>query len=402
MSSFRGVAGMGRLAMIALVLTPGLAIAGGKGWSHDMAAAMKQAKEEKKELLLDFTGSDWCGWCIKLNEEVFSQDAFKDHAKEHFVLVEFDFPNDKSHLSAETQKQNDEWNKKLAVQGYPTIYVADEEGRPYAQTGYQPGGAEAYVAHLTELRGKRVARDEAFAKAAQAEGAEKAKQLDAALAIVGEELALNVYTDQVKEIIAADAGNEAGLKGKYQQKLADLEFDRAVAQLDGTFDGKNGDDLIKGVDEAIEKYKPSPARAAQATLRYLLAAEKREEALALIDKLIATSSDDVMMKINLGFAKANILRQLGRAEDALVAMDDVIAAAPAENDLKARVAAQKGMMLVAMNKKDEALKAFDAAAAAASSDEFKDQIGELKERLAGQQEQAAEPTETDAGPKADE
>lgn len=406
MSSFRGVAGMGRLAMIALVLTPGLAIAGGKGWSHDMAAAMKQAKEEKKELLLDFTGSDWCGWCIKLNEEVFSQDAFKDDAKEHFVLVEFDFPNDKSHLSAETQKQNDEWNKKLAVQGYPTIYVADEEGRPYAQTGYQPGGAEAYVAHLTELRGKRVARDEAFAKAAESQGAEKAKLLDAALAIVGEDLALNAYTDQVKEIIAADASNEAGLKGKYEQKLADVEFDRAVAQLDGTFDGKNADELIAGIDQAIERHKPSSARVAQATLnnklRYLLAAQKQDEALALIDKLLADPSDDVMMKLNLGFAKANILRQLGRADDALKAMDDVIAAAPAENDLKARVAAQKGMMLVAMNKKDEALKAFDAAASLASSDEFKDQISQLKERLAAQQEKPAEPTETEAEPKADE
>jgi len=380
--------GMSRLALVALALCPGLAIAGGKGWSHDVSAAMKQAKEEKKDLLLDFTGSDWCGWCIKLNEEVFSQDAFKADAKEHFVLVEFDFPNDKSHLSEETQKQNAEWNHKLAVKGYPTIFVADEQGRPYAQTGYQPGGAEAYVTHLAELRAKRAIRDEALAAASDAEGVEKAKLLDAALAVVGEELALNAYTEQVKELIAADADNAAGLKGKYEQKLAGVEFDKAVAAIDAKFTGKNGEELIKELDAAIEQYKPDEARVAQAAtnqkLRYLLAAEKQDEALALIDTLIAQQDDNLMMKLNLGFAKANLLRQLGRNDDVVKALDEVVAAAPAENDMKAQVLAQKAITLFGMDMREEALKSFDAAAEAATNQELKDRIKQIKEQFVKQ------------------
>ena len=83
----------------------------------------KQAAESNKDLLIDFTGSDWCGWCIKLHKEVFSQDAFKEGVKDKFVLVEIDFPKDKSKLSEETQKQNEELGEKYAVQGYPTILL---------------------------------------------------------------------------------------------------------------------------------------------------------------------------------------------------------------------------------------------------------------------------------------
>lgn len=384
MSSFRSWAVSGPVVLVCVALSSGWAFAGGKGWGNDMAAAMKQAQAEKKDLLLDFTGSDWCGWCITLNDEVFSKDAFKADAKDHFVLVEFDFPNDKSKLSEETQKQNQEWNEKLAVRGYPTIFLADEQGRPYAQTGYQAGGAEAYVAHLAELRGKRVERDKEFAAAAEAQGQEKAQHLAAALDVVGEELALNAYADVVKELIAADADNKAGLKGKYEQKLADAEFDKAIAKLAGSFNGKNAGDLLAAFDEAVEKYKPSAAYLSKATLSHklqlLMAAEKRDEALALIDKLLADDQQELMIKLQLGLAKVSVLRQLNRADDAVQAMDDLIALAPAENDLKARLGAQKGMLLAALDRKEQAVKAFDAAVEAASDDQLKAQIRQVKER----------------------
>ena len=130
-----------------LLLLPGLlglatfpASAGGEGWSHDFEAAKKQAAEQKKDLLVDFTGSDWCGWCIKLNEEVFSHDPFKTGVADKFVLVEIDFPRDKSKLSDETQKQNAMLQKQFSIQGFPTILLMDAAGLPYAQTGYQAGG----------------------------------------------------------------------------------------------------------------------------------------------------------------------------------------------------------------------------------------------------------------------
>ena len=66
------------------------------GWDDDFEKSLAKAKEEKKMVLLDFTGSDWCGYCIKLDEEVFSKSAFKKFAKENLVLVELDFPRGKS------------------------------------------------------------------------------------------------------------------------------------------------------------------------------------------------------------------------------------------------------------------------------------------------------------------
>ena len=74
-------------------LTPTVQAAEGGRWIDDFDEAVKLAKAENKDLLVDFTGSDWCGWCIKLNKEVFSQPDFAGYAKKNLVLVELDFPN---------------------------------------------------------------------------------------------------------------------------------------------------------------------------------------------------------------------------------------------------------------------------------------------------------------------
>ena len=83
------------------------ALAGEEGWTSDFEAAKKQAAEENKSLLIDFTGSDWCGWCIRLQEEVFSKDEFKKGVAEDYVLVEIDFPQNEAKLSDETKAQNE-------------------------------------------------------------------------------------------------------------------------------------------------------------------------------------------------------------------------------------------------------------------------------------------------------
>ena len=173
--------------MTALCLLTAPAFAGGEGWTHDYEAANTQATEQKKDMLLDFTGSDWCGWCIKLVDEVFSKDDFKAYADKNLVLVELDFPRDKSKVSEETRAQNEKLKDQFGIRGYPTIYLTDGTGKPYARTGYKAGGPEAYIAHLEELKQVRVERDEHFAAAKKAEGIEKAKHLFAAMQAVGAE-----------------------------------------------------------------------------------------------------------------------------------------------------------------------------------------------------------------------
>jgi len=122
------------------------------GWLNDYKKAQEEAKASNKFLLLNFTGSDWCGWCIKFDREVLSQPQFKDYARDNLVLVELDFPRAKSQ-SAEVRKQNLELAQHYEVVGFPTIVVLNSDGQAvWHYNGYFPGGSEAFIAELQKLR----------------------------------------------------------------------------------------------------------------------------------------------------------------------------------------------------------------------------------------------------------
>ena len=122
-----------------------------EGWLDDFEKAKAQAKTENKKILLDFTGSDWCGWCKKLDAEVFSQQAWKDYAAKHLVLVELDFPRG-FQLAAETKKQNDKLAEKFKIQGYPTIVITSASGNRKGELGYVAGGPEAFIKALEKAK----------------------------------------------------------------------------------------------------------------------------------------------------------------------------------------------------------------------------------------------------------
>lgn len=134
---------------IALALTTTLTFA--NGWMTDWEAAKAKAKAENKPILINFTGTDWCGWCIKIEKEVFSKKEFKDYAEKNLVLMEVDFPK-KKEQSPELKKQNKALDKEFAIEGYPTVYLLDGEGKKISEEiGYREGGPEAYTKHLQEL-----------------------------------------------------------------------------------------------------------------------------------------------------------------------------------------------------------------------------------------------------------
>ena len=121
-------------------------------WLNDYKKAQQEAKASNKFLLLDFTGSDWCGWCKKFDKEILSQSQFKDYARENLVLVELDFPRAKQQ-SPELRKQNQELAYQYQVQGFPTIVVLDGDGQKLWQyDGYFPDGPAAFIAQLEKLR----------------------------------------------------------------------------------------------------------------------------------------------------------------------------------------------------------------------------------------------------------
>lgn len=120
-------------------------------WMHDFEAAKAKAVKEGKPIFINFTGTDWCGWCIKLEKEVFSKKAFQDYAKENLVLVEVDFPR-KKEQTAELKEQNKKLDKEYGVEGYPTLYLLDATGKKLTEDiGYREGGPEKYVEHLKSL-----------------------------------------------------------------------------------------------------------------------------------------------------------------------------------------------------------------------------------------------------------
>jgi protein disulfide-isomerase len=121
-----------------------------EGWTEDFAKAKTQAKAEHKQILLDFTGSDWCPWCMKLNREVFSQKEWKEYAAQHYVLVEVDFPQHKSQSPA-LKRQNETLSNKYHVEGFPTVVVLNSDGARRGQVGYTPGGPKAFIKAVEKI-----------------------------------------------------------------------------------------------------------------------------------------------------------------------------------------------------------------------------------------------------------
>jgi len=123
----------------------------GEGWSDNFQDSLAKAKTEKKLLLAEFTGSDWCPPCKKQAAEVFSQQEFKDYAAKKLVLVELDYPRSKP-ISDTVKAQNQELKTKYAIRGYPTVVVFDGEGKELARwVGYGGGGPAALIAKIEAL-----------------------------------------------------------------------------------------------------------------------------------------------------------------------------------------------------------------------------------------------------------
>ncbi|MDP9186498.1 MAG: thioredoxin family protein [Verrucomicrobiota bacterium] len=121
-------------------------------WTTDYNKAQEEAKTSHKLLLLDFTGSDWCGFCFQLDKAILSQPQFKDYANKNLVLVEIDFPRRKAQ-SVETRKQNAELAARYEVVGFPTLVVLNGEGKTvWRYDGLYIGGIAAFLAELDKVR----------------------------------------------------------------------------------------------------------------------------------------------------------------------------------------------------------------------------------------------------------
>jgi thioredoxin-related protein len=121
-------------------------------WITDYKKAQDEAKASHKLVLVEFTGSDWCGYCFQLDRAIFSQPQFKDYANKNLVLVEIDFPRRKAQ-SAETKKQNAELAERYQIDGFPTLVVLNGEGKAvWRYAGLYTNGLAAFLAELDKVR----------------------------------------------------------------------------------------------------------------------------------------------------------------------------------------------------------------------------------------------------------
>jgi protein disulfide-isomerase len=137
-------------ALLSVFILTGTALADSASWHTDWETAASESKKTGKPILMDFTGSDWCGWCIKLKEEVFETAEFKTWADKNVVLLELDFPR-KTAQPEKVTKQNEALAKKYGIQGFPTIIFAKADGKAIGKLGYEKGGPQVWTGKAADI-----------------------------------------------------------------------------------------------------------------------------------------------------------------------------------------------------------------------------------------------------------
>jgi protein disulfide-isomerase len=123
-------------------------------WETNYQKAVRMAQEQNKPILLLFTGSDWCTWCIRLEKEVFASPSFVDRMKDKFIYVKLDYPNS-SKPSADIVAQNKALKAKFKVQGFPSVVILNSREDKIGSLGYQAGGPVKYSQTLLDIIGQR-------------------------------------------------------------------------------------------------------------------------------------------------------------------------------------------------------------------------------------------------------
>jgi len=232
-------------------------VVGSDHFLADFDAAVAVAKKEHKDLLVDFTGSDWCRWCIKLHKEVFEFDSFLAGAEKSFVLVALDFPHsDEAKQRVPHPERNDELMKKYGVEVFPTVLLMTPEGDVFAKSGYRDGGPDKYLENVKKITatGKKAVvelpmRQKKFAGAT---GADQEKIVDTAIATLADLGEESPFTERYARIartaLALDPDNKNGRKLKaVEALLASGQGDADVLAAAAALDPKNERGLLEKV-----------------------------------------------------------------------------------------------------------------------------------------------------------
>ena len=123
-----------------------------EGWTTDLDKAFQKAKAEKKSVLVEFTGSDWCPPCIAMRKNVFTKKEFVEKASQKFILVELDFPNG----DEEVKKKNQPYAEKYKIEGFPTVILFNPEGKEFTRFfASEYPTIEGFLSHINQSLAKK-------------------------------------------------------------------------------------------------------------------------------------------------------------------------------------------------------------------------------------------------------
>ncbi len=307
------------LILYSLMSSVGIAI-GDDVWTTDVDAAIDAARKNDKDILLLYTGSDWCPPCKKLEEEILSTPEFLNEARQRFELVVFDFPKQKE-LPPKLAEQNRQWAEKFGVVAYPTVILVDRQTRPFAISGYREGGPVEYLGMLGEFRQQRIRRDEAFEKADKAaDPKERAKFLDEAISQMSESIARLYYEDCINEIVKIDNEDEQGLRTKWNA-AKDSEMRKMIMT----------DILI------------------------VSRLEKPETAVAFINEVLAELKFPADEQLQILQIKLDLLRKIGNTSEMDGLLDEMIAMDELTEQTRQRLIVKKIFLMVGTNRRESAM-----------------------------------------------
>ncbi len=377
--------------LVACLVCPGVSkLRAHEGWLTDMDQAMETAKKDGKDILIDFSGSDWCHWCQVLDKEVFSKEEF-DAAKEKFVLVSLDFPNESDQTEAE-KKHNEQWREKLQVEGFPAVFLLDDSARPYARTGYQEGGVEKYLEHLDTLLAIREKRDAALALADSSKGVDRAKHLDQAMLTMEPDLVWLAYEPMIREIMTLDGSGEAGLKAKYEEGLQRRLIGKELQVIMDEFDPTRPDATVKRLRGLEEKY--SPKGKVREDLRGVMAqalmrAGNTEQAMALADEMLEEASLAAESRVNWTVLKVNILASSRDFDGALKLLDSLTSDASVPDELAVGLTVLKVEIHLAARQSKQALALLDSTIKAMPESPIRAQLKQMRDGVQARVDAAA-------------
>lgn len=219
-------------------------------WMTDLDAAKAKAVAENKPLLIDFTGSDWCTWCIKLKQEVLSTPEFEQFVAGKFIPVEIDVPQDASKVGGEEQlNKNRQICENYGVEGFPTVMVVTPDGQVAGGIGYSVDKEEAQ-----QLLNAALINVETLEKAKTMQGVERAKLLLPVYVSLSESFR-NAARALRDEIVALDPQDELGMQ---QQVRIEEQREQLMSNLAAVREG-DYDAAIAVVDAAIQTALPENA-----------------------------------------------------------------------------------------------------------------------------------------------